>query len=128
MQWSARPEVTGCTCAVEGDGTNTRSSTAFTSPSGEEVGRQTITAETDTPVHHRLRNRGTGGRVRELEVDLQTEPLGFVRTRVRLDLRLRPSVPALLQPVGRFFPGRKSWPLHREALGRLERPLKEALA
>lgn len=124
MRWSAWPEATGYTCAVDGDGTSTGSSIIFSAASGQEMGRQTITAVTGTSVYNRLRNRGPGGRVVEPEVDLHAESLGPGRTRVRLDFRIEPPVPALLHPVARVFLSRRIRPLHRKDLANLKQLLE----
>ena len=92
MEWSAWPQATGYTCAVDGDGTTAGSSIVFTSPAGEEMGRQTITETTATTVRNRLPNRGPGGRTIEPEIDFHVEPLGPGRSRVRLDFRITPPI------------------------------------
>lgn len=99
LQWSAWPQATGYTCAVDGDGTSPGSSIVFTSPAGEEMGRQTITQTTATTVRNRLRNRSPGGRTIEPEIDFHVEPRGPGRSHVRLDFRITPPIPALLHPL-----------------------------
>ena len=124
MEWSAWPQATGYTCAVDGDGTTAGSSIVFTSPAGEEMGRQTITETTATTVRNRLRNRGPGGRIIEPEIDFHVEPLGPGRSRVRLDFRIKPPLPVFLHPVARFFLDRRIRPLHRADLDNLKNLLE----
>ncbi len=124
MKWSAWPEATGYSCAVDGDGTTPGSSIVFTSPTGEEMGRQTIVQVTDTTVSNQLRNRGPGGRVIEPEVDFRVEPLGRYRSRVLLDFRITPPVPAPLRPIARLFLNLRIRPLHRADLKNLKRLLE----
>lgn len=120
MTWSAWPQATGYSCAVDGDGTTAGSSIVFTSPTGEEMGRQTIVQVTDTTVSNRLRNRGPGGRVIEPEIDFRVEPLGPHRSRVLLDFRITPPVPAALRPIARLFLNQRIRPLHRADLKNLK--------
>lgn len=120
MKWSAWPEATGYSCAVDGDGTTPGSSIVFTSPRGEEMGRQTIVDVTDTTVRNQLRNRGPGGRVIEPEIDFRVEPLGPHGCRVLLDFRITPPVPAPLRPIARLFLNLRIRPLHRADLANLK--------
>jgi hypothetical protein len=120
MKWSAWPQATGCSCAVDGDGTTPGSSIVFTSPTGEEMGRQTIVTVSDTTVSNRLRNRGPGGRVIEPEIDFMVEPLSPQRSRVLLDFRIAPPVPAPLRPVARLFLNLRIRPVHRADLKNLK--------
>ncbi|MFK5647941.1 SRPBCC family protein [Ornithinimicrobium sp. LYQ121] len=124
MKWSAWPAATGYSCGVDGDGTTLGSSIVFTSPTGEEMGRQTIVDVTDTTVSNRLRNRGPGGRVIEPEIDFRVERLGLRRSRVLLDFRVVPPVPAPLRPVARLFLNLRIRPLHRADLKNLRSMLE----
>ena len=54
MQWSAWPEATGFTCAVEGDGRSPSSQVVFRDRAGVVQGRQTITEASPTVVCNRL--------------------------------------------------------------------------
>ena len=128
MQWSVWPQATGYTYVVDGDGTSAGSSVIFSAPSGEEAGRQTITAVTATSIHSRLRYRGFGGRVVEPEVDLHAEPLNPGRTRVKLNFRIEPSMPAVLQAVARLILSVRVRPLHRKDLRNLKQLLERAAA
>ena len=120
MRWSAWPQATGYSCAVDGDGTSPGSSIVFTSPAGEEMGRQTIVGIGDFTVSNRLRNRGPGGKVIEPEVDFRVESVGAHRSRVLLDFRVTPPVPGPLQPLARLYLNRKIRPLHRDDLRNLK--------
>lgn len=112
MAWSAWPEATGYTCAVEGDGRSIGSEIVFTDRKGREQGRQRLTSVTPTRVEYRLRNRGPGGRDITPEVDYRLEDLGDGRTRVHLDFRATPPVPAIMRPVVEALLGRRVRRLH----------------
>lgn len=112
MAWSAWPEATGYTCAVEGDGRSIGSEIVFTDRKGREQGRQRLTAATPTRVEYRLRNRGPGGRDITPEVDYRLEDLADGRTQVHLDFRATPPVPAPLRPIIEATLGRRVRRLH----------------
>jgi hypothetical protein len=116
MQWSAWPQATGFTCSVDGDGRTLGSEIVFVDKSGVEQGRQKLTAVTKDRVEYRLRNRGPGGRDIEPEVDFVVEPLGPGTTRVHLDFRATPPVPALLRPLVERAMARRVRALHVEDL------------
>lgn len=119
MEWSAWPQATGFTCAVDGDGRSIGSEIVFTSPDGQEQGRQTITAIEDGLVRNRLRNRGPRGTWVEPSVDFRVEPEGD-GTRVYLDFDIQPPVPRLLHPIANRYLKRTIRPLHVEDLRRLK--------
>jgi hypothetical protein len=58
MQWSAWPEATGYTCAVDGDGRSKGSAIVCRDRRGVEQGRQRLTRIEPDRVEYRLRNRG----------------------------------------------------------------------
>lgn len=116
MAWSAWPQATGYTCAVEGDGRSIGSEIVFTDRKGREQGRQRLASVSPTLVEYRLRNRGPGGRDITPEVDYRLEDLGDGRTRVHLDFRATPPVPAPLRPLVRATLGRRVRRLHVEDL------------
>ena len=57
MQWSAWPEATGYTCAVDGDGRSPGSTIVFRDQRGVEQGRQRLARVEPGRVEYRLRNR-----------------------------------------------------------------------
>lgn len=114
MRWSAWPEATGFSCAVEtGDGRETGSEIVFRDPRGREQGRQRLAGvrteagatgpDAAHVVEYRLTNRGPGGRTMRPEVDFRLTPLGADRTRVdlvfRADLPLPRPLRGLLERV-----------------------------
>lgn len=112
MAWSAWPQATGFTCAVEGDGRSIGSEIVFTDRRGREQGRQRLASVTPDRVEYRLRNRGPGGRDITPEVDYRLADLGDGRTRVFLDFRAVPPVPAVVRPVVEAVLGRRVRRLH----------------
>jgi uncharacterized protein YndB with AHSA1/START domain len=119
MQWSAWPEATGYTCAVEGDGRSVGSEIVFRSSDGVEQGRQRITAVEDNAVHNKMRNRGPRGTWVEPTVDFRVEPDGPGSV-VHLDFEVTPPVPRILHPIANGYLSRKIRPLHVEDLRRLK--------
>ena len=99
MQWSAWPEATGYTCGVDGDGVSLGSSIVFTDAKGREQGRQRLTLVAADRVEYRLTNRGPAGRPIRPEVDFRLEPVGEHQTRVCLDFRATPPLPAGLRQL-----------------------------
>lgn len=119
MQWSAWPQATGYSCAVEGDGRSLGSAIVFTDREGVEQGRQRLTLVRPDRVEYRLRNRGPGGRDITPEIDFRLEDLGG-RTRVHLDFRARAPLPPLLRQVAEAVIGRRVRRLHDEDLKQLK--------
>lgn len=115
MEWSAWPEATGYTCAIEGDGRSLGSEIVFRNADGIEQGRQRIVAVGVTGV----RNRGPRGRWIEPRVDFRVEPEGQ-GSRVHLDFEVEPPVPRVLRPLANRFLTRSFRPLHVEDLERLK--------
>ena len=120
MQWSAWPEATGFTCAVEGDGRSPGSQVVFRDRRGTVQGRQTIIGADGTVVRNRLANRGPLGREITPEVDFRLEALGPQRTRVHLDFRGRAPLPAPLRQLVEVPLGRWVRRLHVKDLAQLE--------
>lgn len=120
MEWSAWPEATGYTCAVDGDGRSLGSEIVFTDLRGVEQGRQRLTRVTPERVEYRLANRGPGGRPMTPEVDYRLEAVGPQRTRVHLDFRADVPLPAGLRRLAEAFVGRRVRGLHVEDLDRLK--------
>lgn len=88
MQWSAWPQATGYTCAVQGDGTSVGSNIVFTDAAGIEQGRQQLVrTEPGKLVEYRLTNRGPRGRTMRPEVGFRIETITAQRTTVHLDFR-----------------------------------------
>lgn len=118
MRWSAWPEATGYTCAVEGDGRSVGSEIVFRSSDGMEQGRQCITAVEDNAVRNKMRNRGPRGTWVETTVDFRVEPDGEGSV-VHLDFEVTPPVPKILHPIAGYL-SRTIRPLHVEDLRRLK--------
>jgi uncharacterized protein YndB with AHSA1/START domain len=119
MEWSAWPEATGYTCAVEGDGRSVGSEIVFRSRDGVEQGRQRITAVEAATVRNKMRNRGPRGAWIEPTVDFTVESQGD-GTIVHLDFEVIPPVPRLLRPIADRYLRRTVRPLHIEDLRRLK--------
>jgi carbon monoxide dehydrogenase subunit G len=119
MRWSAWPEATGYTCAVEGDGRSVGSEIVFRSADGTVQGRQRITAIESSAVRNTMRNRGPRGTWVEPTVDFRVEAQG-AGTMVHLDFDVTPPVPRLLHPVANRYLARSIRPLHVEDLRRLK--------
>lgn len=116
MRWSAWPEATGYSCRVDGDGVSLGSSIVFTDAKGREQGRQRLTLLAADRVEYRLLNRGPGGRQMTPEVDFRLEPVGDQQTRVYLDFRATPPLPAAVRQVVEVLLGRRVRRLHAEDL------------
>lgn len=119
MRWSAWPDATGYSCAVEGDGRSVGSAIVFTDSGGTEQGRQRIVEIGAGLVRNRLRNRGPRGQWIEPAIDFRLEPYRN-GTKVELDFDVEPPVPALLRPIANRYLERKVRPLHVEDLRRLK--------
>lgn len=112
MQWSAWPEATGFTCAVDGDGRSLGSAIVFRDRRGQEQGRQRLTRVEEDRVEYRLLNRGPGGREMRPEVDFRLDRLGGDRTRVHLDFRATAPLPPGLRQLAELLLGRRVRALH----------------
>ncbi len=119
MQWSAWPEATGYTCAVDGDGISPGSEIVFRDRSGVVQGRQRLLTATDDRVEYRLRNRLPAGREMTPEVDFRIEDLGG-RSRVHLDFRATPPLPPVLRQLAGLVAGRRVRALHVRDLEQLK--------
>lgn len=126
MAWSAWPEATGYTCAVDGDGRSIGSTIVFTDPKGVEQGRQRLTSVAPERIEYRLRNRGPGGRDVTPEVDFRLDDLGDGRTRVHLDFRNTVPLPPGLRHIAEFVLGRRVRPLHVKDLVQLKQHVERA--
>lgn len=120
MRWSAWPEATGYTCSVDGDGTSPGSEIVFRDRSGVVQGRQRLLRATADRVEYRLRNRVPGGREMTPEVDFRIEDLGGGRSRVHLDFRATPPVPAPLRRLVEPLVARRVRALHVRDLEQLK--------
>jgi hypothetical protein len=120
MQWSAWPEATGYTCAVDGDGRSKGSAIVCRDRRGVEQGRQRLTRIEPDRVEYRLRNRGPFGRIMTPELDFRLEPLGPSRTRVHLDFRAIAPLPVGARHIVELVLGRWARHLHVEDLRRLK--------
>lgn len=112
MRWSAWPQATGFTCAVDGDGTSLGSAIVFRNAKGVEQGRQRLTLVSSDRVEYRLRNRGPGGREMTPEVDYRLEPAGPTATLVYLDFRATAPLPPGLRQLAEALLGRRVRALH----------------
>ncbi|MGY1669364.1 SRPBCC family protein [Geodermatophilus sp. SYSU D00710] len=119
MQWSAWPEATGYTCAVEGDGRSPGSEIVFRDRSGVVQGRQRLVRATADRVGYRLRNRLPGGREMTPEVDFRIEDLGGGRFRVHLGFRATPPLPPVVRRLAEAVVGRRVRALHVRDLEQL---------
>jgi hypothetical protein len=120
MAWSAWPEATGYTCAVDGDGRSVGSAIVFRDKKGVEQGRQRLSLLEADRVEYRLHNRGPGGRTMSPEVDFRLEPLAAGRTRVHLDFRATVPLPAGPRHVVEVLLGRRVRRLHIADLRQLK--------
>lgn len=128
MAWSAWPQATGYTCAVDGDGTSVGSQIVFTDPRGREQGRQRLeqvsertTAQgEEVVVAYRLSNRGPGGRTMHPEVDFRLRALGPSTTQVHLDFRATPPLPVPLRQLAERFMASRVRALHVKDLEQLK--------
>ena len=120
MQWSAWPQATGFTCAVQGDGRSPGSQVVFRDRAGTVQGRQTITEVGATVVRNRLANRAPFGREITPEVVFRLEELGSERTRVHLEFRGRAPLPAPLRQLAEVPLGRWVRRLHVRDLAQLK--------
>ena len=87
MAWSAWPEATGYSCAIDGDGRSLGSAIVFRDSSGREQGRQQLNLVAAERVEYRLCNRGPRGRDMTPEIDFRLDDIDGSRTRVYLDFR-----------------------------------------
>ena len=120
MAWSAWPQATGYSCAVDGDGRSVGSAIVFRSPDGVEQGRQRLARVAPGRVEYRLRNRGPRGREMTPEVDFRLEPLGAAATRVHLDFRASVPLPPGLRHVAELVLARRVRRLHVADLRQLK--------
>jgi len=120
MRWSAWPEATGYTCAVDGDGRSVGSAIVFRDRKGVEQGRQRLSHLEPDRVEYRLQNRGPGGRTITPEVDFRLEPVDAGRTRVHLDFRAAVPLPAGPRHVVELLLGRRVRRLHVRDLQQLK--------
>lgn len=120
MAWSAWPNATGFSCAVDGDGTSVGSAIVFRDRAGVEQGRQLLTRVATDRVEYRLRNRGPFGREMTPEVDFRLEALDDTRTRVHLDFRATAPLPIGARQLAELLLGRRVRRLHVEDLEQLK--------
>jgi hypothetical protein len=116
MRWSAWPEATGYTCAVEGDGRSIGSAIVFRDRAGAEQGRQRLARVETDRIEYRLRNKGPRGREMTPEVDFHLEALDDTRTRVHLDFRASAPLPPGARQIAELLLGRRVRRLHVEDL------------
>lgn len=112
MRWSAWPQATGFSCAVEGDGRSLGSSIVFRDRRGVEQGRQRLASVQPGRVEYRLRNRGPGGREMTPEVDFRLDDVDGSSTRVHLDFRAAAPLPPGVRQVAEVVLGRRVRALH----------------
>lgn len=112
MAWSAWPEATGFTCAVDGDGRSPGSAIVFRDGKGVEQGRQRLVSAGPRRVEYRLHNRGPFGRPMTPEVDYRLEPVDAGRTRVHLDFRATVPLPPGPRHLVELLLGRRVRRLH----------------
>ena len=112
MAWSAWPEATGYSCAVDGDGCSVGSEIVFRDPAGVEQGRQRLTRIEPDRIEYRLRNKGPRGREMTPEVDFRLEALDASRTRVHLDFRATAPLPCGVRRIAELLLGRRVRRLH----------------
>ena len=126
MRWSAWPEATGFTCAVDGDGRSLGSAIVFRDQTGAEKGRQRLAQVAPDRVEYRLRNRSPGGRDITPEVDFRLDRLDADHTRVDLDFRVTLPLPPGLRQLAEWILARRVRPLHVEDLRRLKAHVEKA--
>jgi len=128
LEWSAWPEATGYSCAIEGDGRATGSAIVFTDRKGVVQGRQVLTMVDRRRVSYRLRNRGPAGREMRPELDFALDDLDGGRTRVRLDFRASVPLPPGLRHAVEAAMGRRVRALHVKDLAQLKRHVEGRIA
>jgi hypothetical protein len=120
MAWSAWPEATGYTCAIDGDGRSLGSVIVFRDRSGREQGRQQLSLVAPERVEYRLRNRGPRGRDITPEIDFRLDDLDGIRTRVHLDFRATVPLPLGARQLAELVLGRRVRRLHVKDLQQLK--------
>jgi hypothetical protein len=120
MAWSAWPEATGYTCAVDGDGRTVGSAIVFRDSKGVEQGRQRLSRVEPERVEYRLHNRGPGRRTMTPAVDFRLESVDADRTCVHLDFSATVPLPAGPRHVVEFVLGRRVRRLHVADLRQLK--------
>lgn len=130
MGWSAWPEATGFTCAVDGDGESPGSEIVFTDDDGRVQGRQTIVSvdRRARVVHNRMENRGPFGRTFTPRVDFKVEQLGERRSRAMIDFENHVPLPTPLRQVVDAVMGRWVRRLHVKDLEQLKAQAEAASA
>ena len=120
LQWSAWPEATGYTCAIEGDGRSLGSAIVFTDAKGVLRGRQVLHAVGQNSVEYRLRNRGPFGREMTPQVRYRCSDLGDARARVNLDFEAEAPLPPGVRNLVEAVLGRRVRRLHIKDLEQLK--------
>lgn len=126
LRWSAWPEATGYTCAIEGDGRSIGSTIVFTDRRGTVQGRQVLHAVDGHTVEYRLRNRGPGGREMTPHVLYRFDDLDGARTRVHLDFEAVAPLPPGLRHLVEAVMGRRVRRLHVKDLQQLKGHLENS--
>lgn len=120
LAWSAWPEATGYSCAIDGDGRSVGSAIVFTDARGTIQGRQVLHALGDRTVDYRLRNRGPFGQEMTPNLRFRLEDLDGVRTRVHLDFQATAPLPPGLRHLVEAVMSRRVRSLHVKDLDQLK--------
>ncbi|MEE8601121.1 MAG: SRPBCC family protein [Euzebya tangerina] len=120
MGWSAWPEATGFTCAVEGDGSSPGSEIVFRNDDGQVQGRQRIVKVDDQVIHNVMENKGPFGKTLRPSVDFRVTPIGQDRTRASLEFEAALPFPPILRRLVRIPMSRWVRNLHRKDMAMLK--------
>lgn len=120
LQWSAWPEATGYTCAIEGDGRTVGSAIVFTDKKGIVQGRQVLQDVDDYTVDYRMRNRGPAGREMTPHLLFRFDEIDVARTRVHLDFHATAPLPLGLRHIVEAVMSRRVRQLHVKDLEQLK--------
>ncbi len=120
LQWSAWPEATGYTCAIDGDGHTVGSAIVFTDKKGVIQGRQVLHDVDDDTVDYRMRNRGPGGRDMTPHLLFRFDDVDGARTRVHLDFQAAAPLPPGLRHIVEAVMSRRVRRLHVKDLEQLK--------
>ena len=112
MQWSAWPQATGFTCAIDGDGRSLGSAIVFRDGKGVEQGRQRLTPVTPGPGLVPAAQPRPGRSGHDPRGRLPARARRPVPNRVHFDFRADVPLPAGLRHLAEAVMGRRVRALH----------------